>query len=665
MSEFLSIDGDREKTLSSEENDLLQRSNKKYKRNTEEINQDVTTDTIVLGGENSNGGNIANRKSYSQMTQAFGKATNPLFVGGNGAEEGGSDEESDNDVENEDVSCPNIILTSEDKRRIRSPWKDAIIIKLFDKKMGYEVLMRRLKFKWQLKGSIALTDVGHAFYIVRFTSIEDYEFVMTQGPWMIGDSYLTIRKWIPNFIADEAPMRHLTAWVRIPNLSVEYFDKLILHKIGSKIGKVIKIDRNTESMDRGQYVRFCIEVDLAKPLLSKFKLNGRIWKIQYEGLKMICFKCGHLGHKEDKCEAFHSGSVGLQSNSILREEIGGDVARSNSTKQGPEVNNKYGEWMLVSRPNRRQNVKSNTNNSSIGDMLKAPTRSSNLEKAELGSRVTNPQVKLQEQESSGKGSRFEILEVIDMDTNEGVYLEMVHNSSPMVEASDVVQDSSKSESGKPDVNIELIKENFPDEERGQVMETISQIVEREIPVKSGGKDICEFSLAKISLFPKDKKSESEGSRQVGRKPKDVPQKSQTVRAPKFKKGLTRKPPFYRSLGKENIPINSASYKQVHKGELRYLNDGVQRPNKDTNHVGIQDSTSGGILCGASDGGSVNGDNPPVGQQSSYGDQFVPSSGERDALLDDDIGTTVHNGRSNEGFERDVSDIIESHSSDGI
>ena len=45
----------------------------------------------------------------------------------------------------------------------------------------------------------------------------------------------------------------------------------------------------------------CVEVDLTKPLLSKFRLNGRVWGIQYEGLKMICFKCGRQGHKEENC----------------------------------------------------------------------------------------------------------------------------------------------------------------------------------------------------------------------------------------------------------------------------------------------------------------------------------------------------------------------------
>lgn len=137
-----------------------------------------------------------------------------------------------------------------------------------------------------------MTDIGYKFYIARFTNQDDYHYVLTQGPWMIEDNYLTIRKWVPNFIPDEAPIKVLTAWVRILNLSVEYFDGNFLHKIGSKIGKVLRIDKTTSNAEKGQFTRLIVEIDLTKPLLSKFWLKGRIWKVQYEGLQLICFNCG-------------------------------------------------------------------------------------------------------------------------------------------------------------------------------------------------------------------------------------------------------------------------------------------------------------------------------------------------------------------------------------
>ncbi|XP_021851501.2 uncharacterized protein At4g02000-like [Spinacia oleracea] len=214
-----------------------------------------------------------------------------------------SDDDIAPDEVMDDPKCPVILLTKEEKKRLRKPWKFALIIKMFNSKIGYMSLMKRLKKKWNLDGGLILTDVGNDYFIALFSTMGDYNHVVTQGPWMLDDNYLTIRNWIPNFIQDNAPMRYLTAWVRIPYLSVEYFDQEFLHKVGGKIGKVMRIDRNTASTDRGQFTRLSIELDLTKPLLSKFWLKGKIWKIQYEGLRMICFSCGKIGHTGESCTA--------------------------------------------------------------------------------------------------------------------------------------------------------------------------------------------------------------------------------------------------------------------------------------------------------------------------------------------------------------------------
>ncbi|KAL8137931.1 hypothetical protein V2J09_003932 [Rumex salicifolius] len=50
-------------------------------------------------------------------------------------------------------------------------------------------------------------------------------YVLRQGPWLIGNSYLTIQRWHPNFIAGEENLHFVAVWVRIPNLSMEYFDR--------------------------------------------------------------------------------------------------------------------------------------------------------------------------------------------------------------------------------------------------------------------------------------------------------------------------------------------------------------------------------------------------------------------------------------------------------
>ena len=72
-------------------------------------------------------------------------------------------------------------------------------------------------------------------------------------------------------------------------------------RVGSKIGKLIRVDNATSTMSRGNYTRICVEVDLLKPLVSKFKLRRRIRKLEYVGIQLVCFGCGMSGHRKETC----------------------------------------------------------------------------------------------------------------------------------------------------------------------------------------------------------------------------------------------------------------------------------------------------------------------------------------------------------------------------
>ncbi|EEF46729.1 conserved hypothetical protein [Ricinus communis] len=69
-------------------------------------------------------------------------------------------------------------------------------------------------------------------------------------------------------------------------------------RVGSKIGKPIRIHDAIESVSRGKFARICVEVNLTKPLLAKFKLRRPIRKIEYE---LVCFDCGKCGHRKEDC----------------------------------------------------------------------------------------------------------------------------------------------------------------------------------------------------------------------------------------------------------------------------------------------------------------------------------------------------------------------------
>lgn len=96
----------------------------------------------------------------------------------------------------------------------------------------------------------------------------------------------------PISFAELDEITSLPVWVHFPMLSVEYYTEKWLQNAGDQLGRTIKVDSTMLATTRGRFVRVCIEIDLKKPLQSRYRMRGRKWQLQYEGLQDICFACG-------------------------------------------------------------------------------------------------------------------------------------------------------------------------------------------------------------------------------------------------------------------------------------------------------------------------------------------------------------------------------------
>ena len=417
------MEGEREREPSTEEHDQLSRSTKKMKRAGgsgsgtlpgSDMDMDIGSPRQEESAQQETRRLISYRETLQRNNPnlTFETRDNPIWMADTEADT--SDDEEP--AEEEDPLCPTIRLTAAEKRVLREPWRNALIIRMFDKGIGYLQLKRRLKAKWALRGDFSLIDIGCDYYVTRFTNMEDYDHVMLNGPWMIGDNYLVIREWVPNFVPEEDHITKLTAWVRVPKLSVEYFNRhFLLHKIGHKIGRVLKIDSTTENVERGQYTRMCVEVDLTKPLLSKFRLNGKVWGIQYEGLKMICFHCGRQGHKEDNCEL---NKRAQQEDTSPNSEL--SRAQINAV---PDYQDKaYGSWMLVKKPTRRSNNRNQRSGTRVhgqgesepGSLRVAPASNRSNPNREAVPHMETSRQDPQSPRNPNLGSRYRALAALDL-----------------------------------------------------------------------------------------------------------------------------------------------------------------------------------------------------------------------------------------------------------
>lgn len=75
---------------------------------------------------------------------------------------------------------------------------------------------------WKHKSEMEILDLGYNCYLIKFSLDEDMDFVLTEGPWVIQDHYLTVRKWHANFSPSAATMETTLAWVKFPSLSMKY-----------------------------------------------------------------------------------------------------------------------------------------------------------------------------------------------------------------------------------------------------------------------------------------------------------------------------------------------------------------------------------------------------------------------------------------------------------
>ena len=125
-------------------------------------------------------------------------------------------------------------------------------------------MAQRVKILWLPKGRVETIDVGHNTYLFRFSMIDDLERAQFGGPWFILDHYLMLTTWKPSFRSSMNPFSKLIAWIRFPELPVEYLNKHALFNIAKVAGRPIRVDYATDQISKGRYARVCVEIELAQ-----------------------------------------------------------------------------------------------------------------------------------------------------------------------------------------------------------------------------------------------------------------------------------------------------------------------------------------------------------------------------------------------------------------
>lgn len=204
--------------------------------------------------------------------------------------------------ENGNRLLPKVYLNEDVFKELCVPWKDALVIKLLGKTVGYNLMKERLKRMWKPTGGFDIMDIDNGFYMTKFDLAVDRERILSEGPWMLFDHYLAVTRWSPEFVSPNAKIERTTVWIRFPGLNLVYYDESFLLALASAVGTPVRVDTNTLKVERGRFARICVEIDLNKPVVGKVWLNGYWYKVAYEGLHIICSNCGCYGHLTRNCK---------------------------------------------------------------------------------------------------------------------------------------------------------------------------------------------------------------------------------------------------------------------------------------------------------------------------------------------------------------------------
>ncbi|XP_057442300.1 uncharacterized protein LOC130734026 [Lotus japonicus] len=239
------------------------------------------------------------------------------------------------DYVNGNKQLPMLYVDESVKDKMCSRWKDALVVSLLGKKLGYRLMKTKLCALWKLSADFELLDVDNGFFLVKFDLAEDRKKVMEGGPWMIFDHYLAVTIWTREFIAPTATVSTTLVWIRIPGLNATYYDASFLMSAAKLIGKPVRVDMNTLNAERGKFARICVELDLTKPVLGKFWFEGNWFKVVYEGLHIICGGCGCYGHHTRDCSRLaQASSPSMQVTQNLAEQEQGGAPPSVSQTLG-------------------------------------------------------------------------------------------------------------------------------------------------------------------------------------------------------------------------------------------------------------------------------------------------------------------------------------------
>lgn len=180
----------------------------------------------------------------------------------------------------------------------------SLVGKLFSRKIyPFRIIQPIIKSRWRFLPDLRIEDVGPNRFIFTFTSVEEKDCIVLQGPWNFKGSYMILKDWDPTQTPDEVDLAAVVFWVQIHGLPLEILDEENARLIRSKLGVILEMD----DIDKHHsFLRLKIKFHVSTPLEPGFYFSHddgeSVWiGFKYQRLSSFCFHCGLIDHTIGAC----------------------------------------------------------------------------------------------------------------------------------------------------------------------------------------------------------------------------------------------------------------------------------------------------------------------------------------------------------------------------
>ncbi|KAF3791601.1 hypothetical protein EJ110_NYTH14057 [Nymphaea thermarum] len=174
-------------------------------------------------------------------------------------------------------------------------------------RLDYSFIFASLRSQWSGIKDLRFTSMGKGMFLVRTSSDDDLQLLLSPGKWYVGGRLLIANQWHPGMPMRIESFNRVQIWIRLPDLPMEWWNHRIFTDIAELIGGTfVEADEYTKHLQRFGFARLKVEIPLGFKPIPEIELEiagGKMFiqVIEYETKVKYCQKCGSTAHFDGSC----------------------------------------------------------------------------------------------------------------------------------------------------------------------------------------------------------------------------------------------------------------------------------------------------------------------------------------------------------------------------